>query len=105
MPRPIVPQTDISPVHFRPHRRSDGSPLLHFRLQNTPPGHPRFLLHRLHRLCLDALVRERMRSEPELGRAVGEREVADGGVGDDEEGAFRVLEAGVFVYGLAQARS
>lgn len=64
------------------------------------PRGPRRVRHEL--LVLEG--RRRVGAEPELGRAVGRREVAQRHVGDDVVGALRVVEHGVLVLVLAHPR-
>ena len=106
MPRPQVPDHDIPTLHLGLHRRPHCTARILGLLRDPRdavrgrlglPGLPRRVGHGL--LVLEA--RGRVRAEPELGRAVGCREVAQGDVGDHVVGALRVVEHGVLVLGLA----
>lgn len=109
MPRPQVPNHDIPTRHLGLHRRPHVAARL-FSLVVDPrdavrgslglPRGTRRVRHRL--LVLEG--RDCVRAEPELGRAVGRREVAQRHVGDDVVGALRVVEHGVLVLVLPHPR-
>lgn len=109
MPRPQVPDHDIPTRHRRLHRRSHGTArLLGLLVDPRDTVRGRLGLPRGARRLRHGLLvlegRRRVRTEPELGRAVGRGEVAQGHVGDDVVGALRVVKHGVLVLVLAHPR-
>lgn len=109
MPKPQVPNHDIPPLHLGLHRRSRPFPRRQRLLRDPRNAVPRavHLERDGRRLGEHLLVLVRgvdVRAQPELGRAVGDGEVAEGDVGDEVVGVFGVVKGRVLVHSLAEAR-